>query len=253
MKENAGQPIVPAKWGIPYAQDEVQPMIQREQSYIVAFAVLTIIAWQTAIGTLVLMPFTLLATWFHEMAHGLTAAALGAEFERLVIFANGSGFAEYSGNLWAIGQATVAAAGLLGPSIAGCLMIIASRSRRATRIVLLGLGAALVLSTLIWVRSVAGWVVLPIFAAASFYIALRGNEKWQRIAVEFLGVQGAVSVYQDLGYLFSPGGSVDGRVAISDTGRIADALFLPYWFWGGLITFTIFAMVWKSLKIASRY
>jgi hypothetical protein len=198
MKENPQPLVAPAKWGLPYAEDQVKPAVQREQSYIVAFAILTIIAWQTEIGTLVLMPFTLLATWFHEMAHGLAAAALGGEFEQLVIYANGSGFAEYSGNFWAIGQAIVSAAGLLGPSIAGCLMIIASRSRRATRLALLGLGVALLVSTAIWVRSIAGWIVLPLFAAAALYIALRGNAKWQRIAVEFLGVQGGVSVYQDL-------------------------------------------------------
>ncbi|QYJ08542.1 M50 family metallopeptidase [Qipengyuania flava] len=230
----------------------MQPVVKREQTYIVAFAVLTIIAWQTEIGTLALMPFTLLSTWWHEMAHGLTAAALGSEFERLVIFANGSGYAQSSGNLWAIGQAIVSAAGLLGPTIAGCAMIIASRSRRATRIALLGLAAALVISTLIWVRSVAGWIVLPAFALAAFYVATRASAKWQRISVEFLGVQGAVSVYQDLGYLFSPGGMMGGHMVLSDTGRIADALFLPYWFWGGAITIAIVAMVWKSLQIASR-
>ena len=51
----------------------------------------------------------------------------------------------------------------------------------------------------------------------------------------------------------SPGGTVGGMSARSDTGLIADALFLPYWFWGGLITLTILAMVWLSLRFASRY
>lgn len=231
----------------------MQPGKKREQTYILAFAALTIAAWQTQIGTMALMPFTLLSTWWHEMAHGLTAAMLGADFQRLVIFANGSGYAESSGNLFAIGQALVSAAGLLGPSIAGSLMIVASRSRRATRFALFGLGVALLVTTLIWVRSLVGWIVLPLFAVAVLAIAMRGSEKWQRIAVEFLGVQGAVSVYQDFDYLFSPGGVVGGHAALSDTGRIADALFLPYWFWGGAITVAIVAMVWKALQIASRY
>ena len=132
-------------------------------------------------------------------------------------------------------------------------MIVASRSRRATQLALLVLASALAISTAVWVRSVAGWVVLPLFAAAAGYIALRGSAKWQRITAEFLGVQGVVSVYQDLGYLFSPGGTVGGMSARSDTGLIADALFLPYWFWGGLITLTILVMVWLSLRFASRY
>ncbi len=226
--------------------------VQREQSYIVAFAVLTILAWQTAIGTLALMPFTLLATWFHEIAHGLTALLFGAQFERLVIYANGSGFAEYSGSLGRIGQATVAAAGLLGPSIAGSLMIVATRSRRATRLVLLGLAVALAVTTLIWVRSLAGWIVLPAFAAAAFYIARSARPKLQRVSLEFLGVQGAVSVWQDLGYMFSDGAMVGGHYSRSDTGAIADALLLPYWVWGVLVTAAIVAMVGTSLRYASR-
>ena len=252
MDKNTQPLVAPARWGLPYAEDAVNPAVQREQSYIVAFAVLTILAWQTEIGTLLLLPFTLLSTWWHEMAHGLTAAALGADFRRLVILPDGSGFAEYSGNLWRLGHALVAIAGLLGPSIAGCMMIIASRSRTVSRWVLVALAAALVVTMLIWVRSVTGWVVLALFALAATAIAARASAKWQRIAVEFLGVQGAVSVYQDLGYLFSPGGIIGGQRALSDTARISEALFLPYWVWGAAITAVIVAMVWKSLQLASR-
>ena len=252
MVEKPRQIGDPAEWGLPHGQEDMNRAVKREQSYIVAFAVLTIVAWQTAIGTFALMPFTLLATWFHEMAHGLTALLLGANFERLVIYANGSGFAEYTGRMGGVFQAVTAAAGLLGPSIAGSLMIVASRSRRATRAVLLILGVALLATTLIWVRSVAGWVVLPLFAAIALGVALRGSPKWQRIAVEFLGVQGAVSVWQDLGYLFSDGAVVGGHYVPSDTGVIADALLLPHWVWGGLITAAILTMVWSALRYASR-
>jgi len=252
MKENRQPIVAPAKWGLPYAESLVRPR-QREQSYIVAFGVLTVIAWQTEIGTLALMPFTLLGTWFHEMAHGLAAMVLGADFERLVIYANGSGFAEYSGRMWSVNHAVIAAAGLLGPSIAGSLMIMASRSKRATRGVLIGLGIALAVTTLVWVRSIIGWVVLPGFAALSFYIALLARERIQRISVEFLGVQGVASLWQDFGYLFSDGAVVGGHYSRSDTGRIADALLLPYWVWGGLITVVSLAMAWRALRFAAKY
>ena len=253
MTKPSRQIVAPAKWGLPYAEDAMAPASTREQSLILVFAALTILAWQTQIGTTVLLPFTLLSTWWHEMAHGLTAMLFGADFRQLVIFSDGSGLAEYTGRTGRIGQAVVAAAGLLGPSIAGCAMIVAARSRRATRLALIALGVALLVTTLIWVRSVVGWIVLPLFALAALVIAARASARWQRIAVEFLGVQGAVSVYQDLGYLFSPGGVVDGQRFVSDTGRIADALFLPYWFWGAAITIAIVAMVWKSLRLAARY
>ena len=68
--------------------------------------------------------------------------------------------------------------------------------------------------------------------------------------MQFLGVQGCISIYRDFDYLFSAGGMLDGRAQISDTGHIAQALFLPYWFWGGVITATIAAMVYWSLRRA---
>lgn len=243
----AGHRVVePAKWGLPYAEEPTQP----EQSYIVGIAILTIIAWQTDIGTLILMPFTLLATWFHEMGHGLAAIALGATFEQLVINPNGSGYAQYSKprEMWGISHALIAAAGLLGSTAAGCGMIIASRRKLVAQLVLAGLGLALILSTLIWVRSLTGWIVLPLFALGAIWIAFSRRRKLQRFAIEFLGVQGAISVWQDLGYLFSDGATYGG----SDTGKIADALFLPYWVWGTVVTATIIAMVWWSLRYASQ-
>lgn len=50
--------------------------------------------WQTQWGSVLLFPFTLLATWFHEMGHGLAAIMLGGEFDRLVIFADDRGMRE---------------------------------------------------------------------------------------------------------------------------------------------------------------
>ena len=48
-------------------------------------AVVSVLLWQTRIGSLVLYPFTILATWFHEMGHGLAAMLTGSSFERLLI------------------------------------------------------------------------------------------------------------------------------------------------------------------------
>ncbi|WP_379550249.1 M50 family metallopeptidase [Qipengyuania sp. DGS5-3] len=238
--------VVPAKWGLPYAEEPTQP----EQSYIIAIAVVTILAWQTDIGTLALMPFTMLATWYHEMGHGLAAIFLGAHFEQLVINADGSGYAQFSGadNLWGLERALVAAAGFFGSTAAGCALIIASRRKLATQLALAGLGAALLITTLIWVRSLTGWIILPAFGIAAIWIAFSRRRKLQRFAVEFLGVQGAISVWQDLDYMFSDSAAHAG----SDTGKIADVLLLPHWFWGGAISIGVIALVWWSLNYSSK-
>ncbi len=227
---------------------------RQEITALVVIAVVTILLWHSPYGGYLLYPFTILSTWFHEMGHGLAAMLFGNRFERLVIFANGSGYAMHLSQEppSRLAIAGISAAGLLGPTLAGCLLILSSRTARNTKLALAVLGGALLLSTLIWVRSATGWLVLPILGAACLLLALRGRSDTQRFAVQFLGVQGCISIYRDFGYLFSRGGVLGGVPQLSDTAQIEQALFLPYWFWGWVITAIIAAMVWWSLKRAHR-
>jgi hypothetical protein len=172
---------------------------QRRRALLLAgIALGSILLWQTALGSLLLYPFTILATWFHEMGHGLAAMLAGRGFERLLIFADGSGVAESLGPAdgYRLTDALIAASGPLGPAIAGAMLVVASRSPAATRNALAVLGAALVLSTLIWVRSPTGWLVLPALGLAVALLALRGSEAWRRFAIQLLGVQAAISAWR---------------------------------------------------------
>src|SRR5215217_8633793 len=142
----------------PAAQD------RRERvALLLGIALASIILWQTTLGGLLLYPFTILATWFHEMGHGIAAMLTGRGFERLLIFADGSGVALSRGPAdgYGVTDALIAASGPLGPAIAGAALIVCSRSPKATRIALAVLGAALIVSTLVWVRSLTRWLVLP--------------------------------------------------------------------------------------------
>lgn len=217
-------------------------------------AIASVAAWQTNLGSLILYPFTILATWFHEMGHGLAAMAAGRGFERLLIFADGSGVAESMGPAdgYRLTDALIAASGPLGPAIAGALLILASHSVTATRNALGALGAALILSTLIWVRSPIGWLVLPALGLAIGALAWRGSPAWQRFAIQLLGIQAAISAWRQFDYLFSPGGTVGGRTHRSDTGAIADVLLLPYWFWGTALSGAIMLLLWLSFRTAFR-
>jgi hypothetical protein len=214
----------------------------------------SVLLWQTALGSLILYPFTILATWFHEMGHGLAAMLAGRGFERLMIFADGSGFAESlrPASGYGVIDAVIAASGPLGPAIAGAGLIVCSRSPKATRGALAVLGAALIASTAIWVRSPIGWLVLPALGIAIALLALRGSEGWRRFVIQLLGVEAAISAWQQFGYLFSPGGMVGGELQRSDTAAIADVLLLPYWFWGGAISAAILALLWWSFRLAFR-
>lgn len=221
---------------------------------LIGIGVASVILWQTAIGSLLLYPFTILATWFHEMGHGIAAMLTGSRFESLLIFPDGSGLAL---SLRPAGPsrlttALISASGPLGPAIAGSLLIIASRSDKTTRTALTVLGAALIISTLIWVRSLTGWLVLPALGIAIVAIARRGTAPQRRFGIQLLGVQACISAWKQFDYLFSSAGNIGGQLHRSDTGAIADALLLPYWFWGAAISAAIVVLLWWSFHVAFR-
>jgi hypothetical protein len=228
---------------------------QRQRvALLLGIALASIMLWQTTLGGLLLYPFTILATWFHEMGHGIAAMLTGRGFERLQIFADGSGVAQSlrPADGYGLIDALVAAGGPLGPAIAGALLIVSSRSPAATRNALAVLGAALIVSTLIWVRSLTGWLVLPALGVAIVVLALRGSLPWQRFVIQLIGVQACISVWKQFDYLFSAGATVGGQLQRSDTGAIADVLLLPYWFWGASISAAILALLWWSFWLAFR-
>jgi len=86
---------------------------------LILLSIVVLLMWYLPQLGIVRYPFMLLGTWFHEMGHGLTSILVGAHFDRLEIFPNGSGIAytTYYSNAWIpmnIGRALVAAGGCLG-------------------------------------------------------------------------------------------------------------------------------------------
>lgn len=203
-------------------------------------------------GPTMLYPFMMLGTWFHEMGHGLMAMLLGFDFERLVLLPDGSGYAQYAfaPDAGRFAHAAIAAAGPIGPAIVGSGLILASPHARLWKPVLLGLAAFLVLSTLIWVRSLVGWIVLPGIALLLAVIAVRGKPWMERFALQFLGLQAALSMFQQWGYLLTESAVIGGRAQLSDTGAIEEYLLLPHWLWAGAIIALAALMLGASLRYA---
>jgi hypothetical protein len=214
-------------------------------------AIATVVIWQLPFGHLALYPFTILSTWFHEMGHGLTALLLGGQFQQLELFANGSGVATHSGLVWGgrLGQALVAAGGPLGPAVAGSGLILAGQGRQRSRWALMALGGALLLS-LIWVRTLFGWIAVMAWSATILAIAYSGSAWLTSFAVPFLGVQACISTYNQLNYLFTRQAVMGGQLILSDSGQMAQYLLLPYWFWGGLLGLLSLGLLLGSLAIA---
>ena len=233
--------------------ERVAPGSQAEQvGRLFLAAVLVVFAPHLPFGNYLIYPFMILGTWFHEMGHGLAALALGYNFDRLLIFANGSGLAESRtpADAPAIARALVAAGGPLGPSIIGSALILASARRKLWRPALIVLAAIIALSTLIWVRTLTGWIVLPLIAGALGLLAWRGGDGLVRFALQFLGMLAGLSMFLSWDYLFMESAVIDGQLILSDTGAIAAYLLLPHWVWAMLLTACAALMIGGSLRYA---
>lgn len=200
-------------------------------------------------GRHVLYPFALLGTWVHEMGHGLFAILVGGTFNRLVINQNLGGTA-YSSGVGALGRAVVSAGGLLGPAIAGGVIIILGSRETTARWVLAGLSILLAVSLILFVRNLFGWLALGLLAALLGPLAFYGPEIVRVFVAQLIGIQFCLASWGTLDYMFTKNFRRDGQLIDSDTQEIADVLLLPYWFWGGLIALVSFAIMASSFYFA---
>lgn len=214
-------------------------------------AILTLVIWQLPFGDLVLYPLSLLATYAHEMGHGVTALLVGGRFESLSIFPDGSGLAAWTGDVGRVGRAMVAAGGLLGPSIAGAGLLVASRATRHAPKLLFAMGLVMLASVGLFVRN--GFGILFLLAVAGILISLaRSFPRAAPFTVQLIGVQLTLALFRDVGYMFSAGGVVNGQAHPSDSAAISQALIGPYWFWGALVALSAALCLFLGLKVALR-
>lgn len=186
-------------------------------------------------GRYALYPFALLATWAHEMGHGLAAIVLGGSFSRLELYSDLGGVAFHTaGGFFA--RPLVSMAGLLGPAVAGGgVIVLGARSERVARSVITVLALAVAISVIIWIRGIFGIVAMSLIAVVLGLLAARGGEMVKLFTTQFIGIQFCLGSLSDFDYMFTPGFTRDGHAMVSDTGAIAQSWLLPYWFWGGLV------------------
>lgn len=222
------------------------------RAWLIAMSVATVVGWQFPIGQLILYPFTWLATYAHEMGHGLTALLFGASFDRLEMYSDASGLAYWHGNVGRIGRAIIAMGGLVGPSIAGALILTLSRQRKFARPVLFVLAGLMALTALIFARSLFAVVFVGVSALLLGLVARYSKGPLATFCIQLLGVQLCLSVFRDLSYMFSEGGSINGQQHLSDSAAIAEVLILPYWVWGSIAALCSFGFLAAGLHIALR-
>lgn len=224
-------------------------MYMQSRSLLILSTLTVVVLWQVPYGPQLLYPLTLLATYAHEMGHGITALLTGSDFDHLVLHADGSGMAMWRGNPGRVATALIAAGGLVGPTFAGIGLLLVSRKPRHARTVLGCVAALVVVTVVLWSRNVFG-VVFLLAVAATLGIAARTlTPAAAAFVLHFIAATLCLSWFTHLGYLFSAQAIVNGVVMPSDSSVIAQALWLPYWFWGGLLAlFSLAVAAWGISK-----
>lgn len=207
--------------------------------------------WQLPYGQLALYPFSLLASYAHEMGHGLAALMVGARFDQLILNVDGSGLAHWRGNPGRLAAAWVAAGGLLGPTVAGVALLLLSRSPRHARLLLGACAVLIFLTVVLWARNPFG-IVFLLGAAACLALSARWlPDLAAAFLLNFIAALLCLSWLRDLDYMFSNSAVLADGVHQSDTGLIANALFLPYWFWGAVVALISLALLIAGFRLAT--
>lgn len=200
----------------------------------VVSVVLTITIYSVPALRAVAWPLVLLSTLAHELGHGLTALFTGGEFRSFNLWADGSGVAVFAGSGGRLQNAAVSAGGLVGPAIAAALCLWLGSTPRGARGALGFLGVALLVMTVALVRNGFGLLFVGAVGATALFVALRAPPPVVQGTLVFASVQLGLSVFSRADYLFTPVARTSAGDMPSDVAQIAEALFLPYWFWGGL-------------------
>jgi hypothetical protein len=214
----------------------------------------SLLLWNLPFGGVLLYPFKLLATWLHELSHGLAMIITGTGFDRVVIYRDTSGLAYAQSGAGPFAAGIIAAAGYMGTPLWGAALLVITPAARSARIALLVLGALLGLSAVTVVAAPAGdtfgpWAIGLIGAAfAVAAVALPG--RWRVAVAHFVAAQACVNALLDIRVLLRPAQVVNGLEAgASDAHTMAATTFgttalWAVWFW---------AVVWLVWSLVILY
>ncbi|KAL9653090.1 hypothetical protein ABK040_006309 [Willaertia magna] len=155
-------------------KEQIDALSQRKQ--IIGIILILILFFSSIELDTVLLPFTYLSTWFHEMAHAITALLLGFQVSSIQIDFDTSGQTNYyflpkdedvegvDNNKWK--EVLITLAGPFGIPITCCFFfLMSSGSKKLSLVGFLLLTTAMILSSVFWIRhSFTGLIIIPLEA-----------------------------------------------------------------------------------------
>jgi hypothetical protein len=226
---------------------------QRHEMQTLAIALLvSLLAWNLPSGGWLLYPFKLLATWLHELSHGLAMILTGAGFDHVIIYKDTSGLAYAYTTVGSFGTAIIAAAGYMGTPLWGAALLVVTPDAKSSRRALLVLAGLLISTTILVIApdprgNRFGQWAIPAIGAGIAACAIILPPRVRVFGAHFIAVQACVNALLDIRVLLRPSQVVNGKLAgMSDAGNMALNTFgtaetWAVWTW---------AIIWLAWSLA---
>ncbi|NNC38867.1 MAG: M50 family peptidase [Acidimicrobiales bacterium] len=196
------------------------------------------------------LPFAFLSTWAHELGHGMGAVITGGHFDHMIITREFSGLAHTA----VFGDAeriVVILGGLLGPAIAGGLLLIASRGLNLNRIALYILSALLFATALFWAGDNFTRIGTLMLGGFTLIIAVKGSPVICRALALIVAISLCLSAVTRLDYFFVKNGDINGRSHTSDTGALANIIGGGHLLWAILLSALSLFILYVSYRLSN--
>jgi hypothetical protein len=193
-----------------------------------AAALLAYVLWETP----VVYPLKIFVVFLHELSHGLAAVATGGQIERIELSAAQGGLCVTRGG----SRFLILNAGYLGSLVLGASFVVIGARSRQDRAVLAFIGLVTLLVTVIYVRSVFGFLYGLIAAAALLLVAVRLPHSASDVALRVIGAVSCLYAVWDIASDVLLRTQRD-----SDASVLAELTGVPAAVWG---------LVWSLLSLA---
>ena len=217
----------------------------------------SLVLWNLPFGGLLLYPFKLLATWLHELSHGLMMLITGAGLDHVLIYRDTSGLAYAQSSAGPVGATLIAAAGYMGTPLWGAALLVSTPTAKSARIALL-VFAALLIGTAIAVvdNNFGAWAIGAIggvFALCAIVLPPR----WRVATAHFIAAQACVNALLDIRVLLRTSQVIDGRELLCDdthTSGCSDAHNMASYTFGtnaqwGVYTWAAIWLAWSLVVL----
>ncbi len=219
--------------------DRAQASAIRNLTLPILVAVLALAFWDTFL----VYPLKILVVLFHELSHGLAAVLTGGAIEHIEISFDQGGVCYTRGG----SSFVILNAGYVGSLGAGAAMLVLGARTRHDRFFVGLLGAALLVVTLVYIRSRFGFVYGILAGSALLAISWKLPEGVSDALLTVLGTVSCLYAVWDIG-----SDVIFRHIPGSDAYRLAELTGIPSVAWGVVWVALCLVVTFEALAVVSR-